>query len=90
MRLSEAEWETAIEFLTKAAHITTYTRQAFVLPSDALGLSMQTITINNESVGDATEATVFGRFFVDDAPRSRTAKTWRSARTGSPAGSRVV
>jgi hydroxyquinol 1,2-dioxygenase len=68
VRLTENEWNAAIEFLTKAGHITTDTRQEFVLLSDTLGLSMQTIAINNESVKDATEATVFGPFFVDGAP----------------------
>jgi hydroxyquinol 1,2-dioxygenase len=29
---------------------------------------MQTIAVNNPANGDATEATVFGPFFVDDAP----------------------
>ncbi|MFI6094615.1 hypothetical protein ACIA8G_03625 [Lentzea sp. NPDC051213] len=29
---------------------------------------MQTITVNNEAVGDATEATVFGPFFVEGSP----------------------
>ncbi len=29
---------------------------------------MQTITINNEAYGDATEATVFGPFFVEGSP----------------------
>jgi hydroxyquinol 1,2-dioxygenase len=30
---------------------------------------MQTIAINNEAYGDATEATVFGPFFVEGSPR---------------------
>lgn len=68
VRLSEAEWNTAIEFLTAVGHITTDRRQEFVLLSDVLGISMQTIAINNEAYRNATEATVFGPFFVDDAP----------------------
>jgi hydroxyquinol 1,2-dioxygenase len=67
-RLTEAEWEAAIAFLTAAGHITTDTRQEFILLSDVLGASMQTICVNNEAIGDATEATVFGPFFVDAAP----------------------
>ena len=69
VRLTEEEWGKAIEFLTAAGHITTDTRQEFVLLSDTLGLSMQTIAINNEAYKDATEATVFGPFFVEGAPR---------------------
>lgn len=68
VRLTEDEWKAGIAFLTAAGHITDDTRQEFILLSDVLGLSMQTIAINNEGYGDATEATVFGPFFVDDAP----------------------
>lgn len=68
VRLSEEEWAEAIGFLTAAGHITDDRRQEFILLSDVLGASMQTITINNEAYGDATEATVLGPFFVDGAP----------------------
>lgn len=68
VRLTEAEWGAAIEFLTKAGHITDDVRQEFILLSDTLGASMQTININNEAYADATEATVFGPFFVEDSP----------------------
>jgi hydroxyquinol 1,2-dioxygenase len=68
VRLTEAEWESGIDFLTAVGHATTDRRQEFVLLSDTLGASMQTITINNEAYADATEATVLGPFFVADAP----------------------
>jgi hydroxyquinol 1,2-dioxygenase len=68
VRLTESEWQTGIEFLTAAGHITDDRRQEFILLSDVLGASMQTIAINNEALGDATEATVFGPFFVDKSP----------------------
>lgn len=68
VRLTEDEWGAAIEFLTKAGHITDDVRQEFILLSDTLGASMQTININNEAYADATEATVFGPFFVEDSP----------------------
>lgn len=67
-QLTEAEWNQAIEFLTRVGHITDDQRQEFILLSDVLGVSMQTITVNNRAHGNATEATVFGPFFVDDAP----------------------
>ncbi|MFD4599795.1 intradiol ring-cleavage dioxygenase [Streptomyces sp. NPDC058464] len=69
VRLTEAEWNKAIEFLTAVGRITDDKRQEFILLSDVLGASMQTITVNNEAVGDATEATVFGPFFVENSPR---------------------
>lgn len=68
VRLTEDEWNTGIEFLTAAGHITDDKRQEFILLSDVLGLSMQTIAINNQAYKGATEATVFGPFFVEDAP----------------------
>ncbi|MFL4479704.1 dioxygenase [Paeniglutamicibacter sp. ORCA_105] len=68
VRLTEAEWNKAIEFLTAVGHITDDRRQEFILLSDVLGASMQTINVNNAAYKDATEATVFGPFFVDDAP----------------------
>lgn len=67
-QLTEAERNQAIEFLTRVGHITDDQRQEFILLSDVLGVSMQTITVNNRAHGNATEATVFGPFFVDDAP----------------------
>ncbi len=69
VRPTEDEWQRSIEFLTAVGHITDDQRQEFILLSDVLGASMQTIAINNEAYGDATEATVFGPFFVAGAPR---------------------
>ncbi|WP_425826030.1 dioxygenase [Streptomyces fractus] len=68
VRLTEEEWNRAIEFLTRCGDITDDRRQEFILLSDVLGASMQTVTVNNEAYGDATEATVFGPFFVEDSP----------------------
>jgi hydroxyquinol 1,2-dioxygenase len=68
VRLTEAEWSAAIEFLTAAGHITDDKRQEFILLSDVLGLSMQTITINHPVDDVITESTVLGPFFVAGAP----------------------
>ncbi|MFJ8925190.1 intradiol ring-cleavage dioxygenase [Streptomyces sp. NPDC102364] len=68
VRLTEEEWNRAIDFLTRCGDITDDRRQEFILLSDVLGASMQTVTVNNEAYGDATEATVFGPFFVEDSP----------------------
>ncbi|MBE4734022.1 MULTISPECIES: intradiol ring-cleavage dioxygenase [Streptomyces] len=68
VRLTEAEWDAGIEFLTAAGHITDDKRQEFILLSDVLGASMQTIAINNEAHANATEATVLGPFFVEGSP----------------------
>ncbi|EID72927.1 MULTISPECIES: dioxygenase family protein [Rhodococcus] len=69
VRLTEQEWNRAIEFLTAVGNITDDKRQEFVLLSDVLGASMQTIAVNNQAHANATEATVFGPFFVADSPQ---------------------
>lgn len=88
VRLTEAEWNTGIEFLTAAGHITDDKRQEFILLSDVLGLSMQTIAINNPAhtgvSAAATEATVFGPFFVDDAPEIPLGGDIAGGATGQP------
>jgi hydroxyquinol 1,2-dioxygenase len=68
VRLTEQEWQRVIGFLTAVGHITDDRRQEFILLSDVLGASMQTITVNNEAQANATEATVFGPFFVEGSP----------------------
>jgi hydroxyquinol 1,2-dioxygenase len=67
-RLTEEEWAETIAFLTRCGHITDDRRQEFILLSDVLGASMQTVTVNNAAHSDATEATVFGPFFVEGSP----------------------
>ncbi|HZZ49818.1 MAG TPA: dioxygenase [Pseudonocardia sp.] len=68
VRLTQEEWELGIGFLTRAGHITDDRRQEFILLSDVLGLSMQVVGINAPANAGGTESTVFGPFFVDDAP----------------------
>ncbi|WP_036969678.1 dioxygenase [Promicromonospora kroppenstedtii] len=84
VRLTEDEWNRGIAFLTAAGHITDDKRQEFILLSDVLGASMQTIAINNAAHANATEATVFGPFFVDDAPRIENGGDISGGATGQP------
>ncbi|MER2137073.1 MAG: dioxygenase, partial [Arthrobacter sp.] len=84
VRLTVSEWEQAIEFLTQVGHITDDRRQEFVLLSDVLGASMQTITVNNPARGNATEDTVFGPFFVDNAPEIQTGEDISGGANGQP------
>jgi hydroxyquinol 1,2-dioxygenase len=69
VRLTEVEWQAAIEFLTATGHITDDKRQEFVLLSDVFGASAQCISVNNTAYQGATEATVFGPFFTENSPR---------------------
>lgn len=68
VKLTEAEWFKGIEFLTRCGHITDDKRQEFILLSDVLGLSMLTVSMNNEKPVGCTESTVFGPFHVEGAP----------------------
>lgn len=84
VRLTEEEWNAAIMFLTAAGHITDDKRQEFVLLSDVFGASMQMITMNNPAVGNATEATVLGPFFIEDAPRIEMGEDMTFGAEGQP------
>lgn len=68
IHLTQQEWETGVDFLTKAGQICSGERQEFILLSDVLGLSMLVDAINNRRPMGATENTVFGPFHVEDAP----------------------
>lgn len=84
VRLTEDEWWKGIHFLTEAGHITDDNRQEFILLSDVLGASMQMITVDNPLVSNATEATVFGPFFVEDAPQVELGGDVAGIATGVP------
>jgi protocatechuate 3,4-dioxygenase beta subunit len=84
VRLTPSEWEAGIDFLTRVGHITDEQRQEFILLSDVLGLSMLTVGINHPVAGAVTEATVFGPFFVDDAPRVELGGDIAQGATGPP------
>lgn len=68
VELTEAEWEVAIDFLTRTGQICSKDRQEFILLSDALGVSMLVDAINHRAPNGATESTVFGPFHVEGAP----------------------
>lgn len=68
VQLTEEEWFRAVDFLTRTGKISNDTRQEFILLSDVLGASMLTVGINHRKPEGATEATVFGPFFVEGAP----------------------
>lgn len=68
IHLTQEEWETAINFLTRTGQICSEERQEFILLSDTLGFSMLVDAINNRRPEGATENTVFGPFHVAGAP----------------------
>lgn len=68
VQLTEEEWFAGIRFLTDVGNITDGKRQEFILLSDALGLSMLVVAQNHRKPKGCTEATVFGPFYVENAP----------------------
>lgn len=66
--LTEEEWFTAIDGLTRTGHMSDDKRQEFILLSDVLGLSMLTVGMNQGGGTEATEPTVFGPFFMEGSP----------------------
>ncbi|KAG6866315.1 hypothetical protein C0991_005782 [Blastosporella zonata] len=65
--ITNDEWMSAIQFLTRTGQMSTDLRQEFILLSDSLGVSTLVDTINNAKPPTATEATVLGPFFTEDA-----------------------
>jgi hydroxyquinol 1,2-dioxygenase len=63
-----AEWQSAIQFLTRTGQMCDDKRQEFILLSDTLGASMLVDAINHRLPQGATETTVLGPFFVQNAP----------------------
>lgn len=64
---TQQEWESAIDFLTRAGHMCDDKRQEFILLSDALGVSMLVDAINHRMPEGVTESTVLGPFYVEGA-----------------------
>jgi protocatechuate 3,4-dioxygenase beta subunit len=66
--LTRSEWQTGIDFLTAVGHRCDEVRQEFILLSDTLGVSMLMEMINEQPAEGATEPTVLGPFYVEQAP----------------------
>jgi maleylacetate reductase len=66
--LTEAEWRYGIDFLTRAGHITTDTRQEFILLSDTLGVSSLVDVLTNSRTPESTPSAVLGPFYVEGPP----------------------
>lgn len=84
VQLTEAEWFEGIRFLTETGHITDDKRQEFILLSDTLGLSMQVVMQNHRKPDGCTEATVFGPFYVENAPEYPLGADLAQGATGEP------
>ncbi|MCW2530814.1 MAG: chqB2 [Blastococcus sp.] len=68
VRLTEAEWMAAIQWLTRTGQISNEKREEFILTSDVLGLSMLVVQMNHRLDPAATPATVLGPFHIEGSP----------------------
>ena len=68
VRLTEAEWMAAIQWLNRAGQISDEKREEFILSSDILGLSMLVVQMNHRLDPRATPATVLGPFHIEGSP----------------------
>lgn len=67
VRITDAEWNFTIDFLTRTGQKCDGNRQEFILLSDTLGVSMLVDRINHGTSG-STETTVLGPFYVQNPP----------------------
>ena len=68
LRPTIAEWEQAIDFLTRTGQKCDDVRQEFVLLSDVFGVSSLVETLNHGGSEGTTEATVLGPFHMVASP----------------------
>lgn len=68
VKLTDAEWIGAIQFLTETGKTCTDRRQEFILLSDTLGVSILVITLNHPASGGTTDSTVMGPYYWQGAP----------------------
>lgn len=85
VKLTEAEWIAAIQFLTDVGKTCTDRRQEFILLSDTLGVSILVITINHPASGGVTDSTVLGPYYWEGAPELPAGANLAEGVKGEPA-----
>ena len=82
--LTPQEWQRAIGFLTEAGHITTDTRQEFILLSDTLGVSSVVDALANSRTPGTTSSAILGPFYVAGPPAAEHGTDIAGDFTGTP------
>ncbi len=85
VRLTEAEWMAAIQFLTETGQTCTDRRQEFILLSDTLGVSILVITLNHPATDGSTDSTVLGPYYWQGAPELPAGANLAEGVRGEPA-----
>src|SRR5712691_5165340 len=81
---TQAEWATAIDWLTRTGKLCSDKRQEFILVSDVFGVSMLVDADNHRQSGRATPSTVEGPFHVPNAPEFENAANMAKGAPGIP------
>ncbi|MFF0203746.1 maleylacetate reductase and hydroxyquinol 1,2-dioxygenase domain-containing protein [Streptomyces sp. NPDC005017] len=68
--VTDAEWQYAVDFLTRTGQNCGPTRQEFVLLSDTLGISSAVDLLTNSRTPDTTPSAVLGPFYVEGPPEA--------------------
>ena len=84
VRLTEAEWMTAIQWLTRTGQVSDDKREEFILASDVLGLSMLVVQMNHRLDAAATPATVLGPFHIEGSPEFEFGGDMSDGLSGTP------
>lgn len=86
VRLTEPEWERAVEFVTGLGQATTDTHNEVILASDAVGLSTLVCLLNNGDAGNTeTAAALLGPFWRMNSPRTENGGSILRSPTPGPA-----
>ena len=81
---TQAEWATAIDFLTRTGKMSDDKRQEMILFSDVLGVSMLVDALNHRRPSGATPSTVEGPFHIPDAPVMKNGANMAASAPGIP------
>ena len=84
VRLTQEEWQRAIDALRETGAITDDRRQEFILWSDALGVSMLVDALAVDRPAGATESTVMGPFWARGAPLRAYGDSIAERQSGAP------
>ena len=84
VKLTADEWNFTMSFLEQTGKWCSRGRNEFMIFSDALGLSMLTVTQDYPRPAHATEPTLVGPFLLEDAPQFPMGADISAGATGTP------
>lgn len=82
--LTDAEWQYAVDFLTRTGRMSSGTRQEVVLLSDTLGVSSAVDLLTNSRTAESTPSAVLGPFYVEGPPELQSGADIADGLSGIP------